>query len=128
MATTVYTTEDIKLQDDTQVTLKPLPIKPLRRFMKEWEKFGEVKDEDQGFDIFVACCAVALEKELKKKEKVENTFNDDNELTDEYKDYLEDVLDIDTIYKVLDVCGGLKLNDENLQRAAQAAAEEAGKI
>ena len=49
MASQVFKTEDITLQDGTDVTLKPLAIARLRRFMKAWEKFGDVENDDQGF-------------------------------------------------------------------------------
>jgi hypothetical protein len=130
LATTVFNTEDIELMDGTVVTLKPLAIKPLRKFMYEWGKFAEIKgenSEDEGMDVFVACAGVALAKELKEKEKVSQTYDDKKEMTEEYKEYLEEVLDMDTIYKILEVAGGLKLNDPNLVEAArEAAMREAG--
>lgn len=126
MATTVYSTEQIALQDGTQVTLRPLPIKSLRKFMTEWEKFSEVKSEDEGFDVFVACAGRGLERDEAIKKKIESLYENE-EMTDEYREYLEDVLDIETIYKILEVCGGLKLNDPKLMEAAAEYAKEAGK-
>ena len=124
MADAVYASKEIKLQDDTQVTLRPLPIGRLRKFMAEWSKFENVKEEDEVLDIYINCCAVALERELASK--FENTRNADG-LTVEYREYLEDVLDLSTIYEILDLCGGLKLNDPKFLEAAAQAAEGAGK-
>lgn len=121
MATTVYEQTEIALQDGTRVTLKPLAIGRLRRFMKVWESFKDVTDEnDISLDIFVECSGIALEGEL--SDVVPNRF-DNKKMTEEYREYLEEVLDMDTIYKIMEVCGGMKLNDPNLLAAAQAAVE-----
>ena len=124
MADAVYASKEIKLQDGTQVTLRPLPIGRLRKFMAEWSKFEHVEEEDEVLDIYINCCGVALQREL--ADKFENTIDSDG-LTTEYKEYLEDVLDLSTIYEVLDLCGGLKLNDPKFLEAAAQAAEVAGK-
>lgn len=127
MASSVYNTQEITLQNGVEVTLRPLTIGRLRRFMKAWKKFGVPADEaegwteDEGFDVFINCCAVALEKEL--SEEVKTTFNSKKEVTTEYKEYLEEALDMDTIFIILDVCGGLKLNDPKILEAAEKAME-----
>lgn len=127
MASAVYNEETIKLQDGKEVLLRPLAIGKLRRFMKVWEGFKEVKegDEETPLNIFVTCAGISVEDSF--KEEYDKTYVD-GDLTEEYRTYLENVLDMDTIYKILDVCGGLKLNDPNLTRAAieKAVAEAAG--
>lgn len=119
MAKTVYDSETIRLQDDREVTLVPLAIGRLRRFMAAWGAFADLKDEEQAFDIYINCCGIALEKAV--EDKFEQTRDEDKVLTDDYREYLEDVLDMDTIYKILEICGGLKLNDPKLLEAAQEA-------
>ena len=47
MATTVYDVEEIQLQNGAKVTLKPLTIKELRKFMEAIQKTAEVKNEDE---------------------------------------------------------------------------------
>jgi len=125
LATTVFTVQDITLQDDTKVTLKPLPIKKLRKFMSAWNEMGETDgSEEAGFDVLIKCAGIALETELKAKGKLDKelpAFNDEGALVDEYKEYLEETLDIETIYKVLEVTGGLKLNDPKLAEEIQRA-------
>lgn len=129
MASEVYSKEEIVLQDGTEVTLKPLAIGRLRRFMKAWQKFGEVKNDEEGFTVFINCAGIGLEHEFKGKfDSLKATAEEQEKgefLSAEYKEYLEDVLDLDTIYKVLDITGGLKLNDPKLMEAALAAAAEA---
>lgn len=126
MATQVYQTVEITLQDDTDVVLKPLPIGALRRFMAAWEKISDIEEGDDGFDVFINCCGIALEKNFKGKfdeglrasvaEQEKGEF-----LSPEYKEYLVDTLDLDTIYKILDIAAGIKLNDPKLMEAALEA-------
>lgn len=129
MANQVYTTEDITLQDGTEVTLKPLAIALLRRFMDAWREFEKMdgSDENQGFDVFVNCAGVGLSENFKDKYTLWPTAEQKKKglhLNPDYKEYLEGVLDLDTIYKVLDVSGGIKLNDPKLMEAAVLAAAE----
>jgi hypothetical protein len=128
MATRAYRVEELTLQDDTDVVVKPLPIGPLRRFMEAWKQVQDLNQEDDGFHIYINCCGIALEKNFKGKfdalkasvaEQAEGEF-----LSQDYKEYLEEVLDIDTIYVIMDVAGGIKLNDPKLLEAAQALAAQ----
>lgn len=113
MASTVYTTEEVQLQDGSSVTLKPLTIKTLRKFMKTMEGFGaEGATEEDGFEILLDASALCL-----KDVKPEFWSDETNAHTEAY----EDVIDMPTVYKILDVCGGLKLNDPNLLAMAQEA-------
>lgn len=116
MATTVYTTEEVELQDGTTVLLRPLPIKTLRKFMKIMEAFGTAQSEEEGLDVISDASATALSKarpEFYDKTKKDGLGGSSEEW--------EEVADIETIYKILEVCGGIKLNDPNLLAQAQAA-------
>jgi len=130
MATAVYEEVDISLQDNTEVTLKPLPIGQLRRFMKAWKEMAHLEGtddekEEQSYTIFVSCAGIALENQFKALEKFTETRGKlKDPLTKDYREYLEEVLDIDTIYKIMEVCGGLKLNDPNLLAALEQANQD----
>lgn len=107
MANTVYTVEEVELQDGTEVALKPVNIKHLRDFMKTMEEFSKAGgDEDKSMDLLITAAGICLKKQL--PELAAN------------RDALEEALDMPTIYKILDVCGGVKLNDPNLLAAAMA--------
>ena len=109
MATTVYDVEQITLQDGSTVNLKPLSIKELRKFMIAIQKTQDAATEDETLNVLIDACAVALEKQLPSL------------VAD--RDKLEDALDIPTINRILEVCGGIKLDDPNLLAAAVLAGQ-----
>lgn len=125
MATQVYAKEEIVLQDGAEVTLKPLPIGRLRRFMEAWGKISELPEGDDGFDVFINCAGIALEDNFKGRFDALKASSDEKEkgefLSEQYKDYLLETLDLDTIYRVLDIAGGIKLNDPKIIEAAMEA-------
>ena len=125
MATRVYSSEVIELQDGKEVNLKPLAIGRLRKFMAAWQEFATIEKEEDAFNIYINCCGIALSKELADDYPVTEGERADDVLNDSYREYLEYVLDMDTIYKILDVCGGLKLNDPKLLAEAERIAAEA---
>ncbi len=132
MANRVFSEETLTLQDEADVTVRPLAIGRLRRFMEAWEKIGELEDGDDGFDVFINCSGVALEHNFKGKFDSLKANADEAKkgefLSGEYKEYLLDVLDLDTIYKILEIAGGIKLNDPKLLEAAmEAQAAQTGK-
>ena len=109
MATTIYSTEEVKLQNGTTVTLKPLSIKELRKFMAVIQKTATAEDQTESLDVLIEACGVALEKQ------VPDLVND--------RDAFEDALDIPTINRILEICGGIKMDEEssNLTQAAVLA-------
>ena len=121
IARTVYDEKEISLHDGKDVVLRPLPIALLKKAMKAWEKVGDAKDEVAIFDVYVQCAGISLSREF--KEEFDKTINTDGTLTKEYREHLEEILDTPTIYEILDVCMGLKLNDPKLAEAVQEALE-----
>jgi hypothetical protein len=120
VATEVYTTEEVRLLDETEVDIRPLPIVKLRKFHKFWgEHMADVQKalnaaqeaDDETFDdagltdaqwtTFIKMCALGLETQL-KGEKTEKQFTA----------YLEEVLDEHTIYRMLKVFGNLELGNQ----------------
>ena len=109
MATKVYDIEEIELQNGSKAILKPLTIKELRKFMTVIQKTADVQNEDETLTILIDACAVALEKQLPDLVKD--------------RDALEDALDVPTINRILEVCGGIKMDDTNLMAAAVLAGQ-----
>jgi len=106
LATTVYDLLDIELSDGSTITLRPLPIKQLRRFMdviNDMQK-TENESEDAAMEVFIRAAMICLQ-----------TLRPD--LAND-KDKFEEVVEIPTMMKILEVVGGLKLTDPNLLGAA----------
>ena len=109
MATTVYDVEEIELQNGAKAKLKPLSIKQLRKFMEVVKKIQDSQEEDVTLGILIDACAVALETQLP-------------DLVAD-RDKLEEALDVPTINRILEVCGGIKMDDPNLIAAAVLAGQ-----
>lgn len=140
-ATEVYTPDEIKLQDGTEVTLVPLAIARLRKFMKVWGEFLEFlqdnadkpkeerakdsKISDKQFDVFQELLGIALA--VQKKGNPENNVTLKGELSDEaFAEYIGDTIDEQTTYRVFDKCAGLKLNDPKLEALTAALTADQG--
>jgi hypothetical protein len=105
LATTVYDIVEIELADGTTITLKPLPIKQLRKFMTIIQGMdAENSSEQEAMDFFIKAAMVCLEKTRP-------------ELASD-KDKFEDLIEVPTMMKILEIAGGLKLTDPNLLGAA----------
>jgi thiol-disulfide isomerase/thioredoxin len=97
MATTVYESQELTLMDGTKITVRPLKISLLRPFMTKFEKVAEVaENNEKSMTLLVECVAIAMQQ-----------FNP--ELADVKK--LEDILDLPTVYKIIEAASGVKLQD-----------------
>jgi len=106
LATTVYDVVEIELSNGEVITLKPLPIKQLKKFMdavKEME-LPENESEDAAMSVFIKAAMICLEASKSPLAKD--------------KDLFEETIEVPTMMKILEVCGGLKLNDPNLLGAS----------
>lgn len=106
MATKVYEVVEVELMDGTVISMRPLKISLLRDFMKEFQKIGEEEiatDNVKSMDVLLKCAAIAMKQ------------YDDKLSTAKV---LEEVVDLPTIYKIIEVASGIKLNDPNLMAAA----------
>lgn len=129
IATTVYTSEEVVVSNEVkEITflLRPLPIARLREFMVQWDKLktlqeekGDELTENDIFSVYIKCCAVALRKQAGQHYDGA-IFDDRKDFTQEYIDFIEDYLDLPTVVKILDICGGITLNDPKLRENLEA--------
>lgn len=112
----VYEVFEVPLQDGSKVTLKPASIKLLKAGQKELDRLAEAKDTDETLDILLDVVTALLK-------------NQKPELADEEtgKEKAEELFDLDTIYKVIEVFLGVKLNDPKLLEAAMRMQQETTK-
>lgn len=101
MANTVYEVVDIKLSNGEEISVRPLTIKNLKKFTKVIAKLDEpeVKTEDDAMEVFIEAAMVCMEQFAPELAADKDTF--------------EDVIEVPTLMKILEVAGGLKLNDPN---------------
>ena len=98
MATTIYTEETLTLSDGTEITVRPLKISLLKPFMKKFEGVAEVaEDNEKSVNLLLECVQIAM-KQFKP------------ELAEDIK-VLEDVLDLPTIYKIVEAASGIRLDN-----------------
>lgn len=106
MATAVYDIVEVQLSNGETITLKPLPIKQLRKFMELIASMDNMEDqsEEAAMEVFIKASMICL-KHIKP------------ELAED-KEKFEEIIEVPTMMKILEVCGGLKLSDPNLLGAA----------
>lgn len=113
MATSVVRSEEIELQDGTKLVVRPLNIKRLRRFMVVFATLSEPPTDKDGKELDLS----ASEREMHEFDIMLDAVRiciegADAELSAD-KDRLEEVLDVPTMWKILEVAGGIK-QDPNL--------------
>jgi hypothetical protein len=96
MATTINEPKEITLLDGTVIKARPLKISLLKQFMKEFDAIADVaEDNEKSIDVLIACVAIAMKQyapELDGKD-------------------LEDILDLPTVYVIVEEAAGIKLGD-----------------
>ena len=108
MATSVYEVVEVELMDGSKISMRPLKISLLRDFMKEFQKIGDediAEDNIKSMDLLLDCAVIAMKQYnpgLASKEQ------------------MEEVIDLPTVYKIIEVASGIKLNDPNALAAALA--------
>ena len=97
MATTVHETQEVVLIDGTKVTVRPLKISLLRPFMKKFEGVAKVADDNEkSMTLLVECVQIAMQQYKP-------------ELAGDIQK-LEDLLDLPTVYKIVEAASGINLS------------------
>lgn len=109
MATTIYNTKNITLQDGVEIELSPLKIKYLRRLM---DNFDEVRNAQGDLEAIVALskCARICMKQFRP------------EIT-ETQEMLEEYVNLHDIYDILDITAGIKINDKSEEPVKKQAVD-----
>ena len=96
MTTTKYEAQKLTLMDGTEISVRPLKISLLRPFMTKFEGVAAVADDNEkSMTLLVECVQIAM-KQYKP------------ELADDI-DKLEEVLDLPTVYKIVEAASGTTL-------------------
>jgi hypothetical protein len=104
MATEVYSKGNIYLIDGTELEIIPLKIKYLREFMVEFEGIKNASDDDEAIEVLSKCVGICMKQYYPE---IANT--------------VEDNLDLPTIYKVIDIAAGIKINKKSEEPVKEQA-------
>ena len=98
MAPTINEEKEIALVDGSKLKIRPLRISLLRTFMKKFEEIqGVAADNDKSMNILMECVQIAMRQY--KPELAEDITK------------LEDLLDLPTVYKIVEEASGVRLTD-----------------
>lgn len=101
MATTTIEQTEITLIDGSKISVRPLKVSLLRSFLKKFAEIADVAtDNDKSMNILMECVQIAM-----RQYKPE--IADDLEA-------LEELLDLPTVYKVVEAASGIVLDDANV--------------
>jgi hypothetical protein len=109
MATTIYKSEIIQLLDGTSVEIVPLKIKYLREFMKAFENVKITKNDDEAIAALVECVRVCMKQYYPS---ISGSVED-----------IEENIDMPTVYAVLDISAGIRINKKSEEPVKTQAVE-----
>jgi hypothetical protein len=112
MPNKVYESATVRLIDNTELFITPLKIKYLRDFMTTFEKMEGVQNEDDTLDILLECTRIAMRQYYPELKTIEG---------------VEDNVDISTMYKILEIAAGIKINGESEEKISDQAMESSPK-
>lgn len=96
--TEVNEEKTITLVDGSKIKVRPLKISLLRKFMKKFEEIaGVANDNDKSTTVLMECVQVAMQQ-------YKPEIADDREK-------LEDLLDLPTVYMIVEEASGVKLGE-----------------
>jgi hypothetical protein len=88
----------VTLVDGTEIAIRPLKLSLLRPFMVKFADLASVSDDnDKSMDILLECVQIAMKQY--KPELAED------------KEQLEELLDLPTVYEIVDAASGIQNAD-----------------
>lgn len=108
MASKVYDAGTIYLIDGTEISLKPLKIKYLRQFMDVFDLIKLCQNDEQSITVLSECATIAMKQYYPIIET---------------REQLEEVMDLPTIYKLLDIAAGIKVNESSEESVKKQASD-----
>lgn len=92
--------------DGTRVTISPLKIIYLKEFMDMFESIKLAADDAEAMIMLSACATIAMKQYCPQIETIED---------------LEDSVDLPTVYRILDVAAGIRINEKSDEEVKQQA-------
>ena len=113
MATEIYESATVELIDGTELYITPLKLKHLREFMKVFQNVKVAKNDIEAISALAECARVCMKQFYPSIKTIDD---------------LEDNVDLPTIYKILDISAGIKIDgsDEEEEESVKDQAVESG--
>jgi hypothetical protein len=108
MATKIYDTAYVYLIDGTELYLTPLKIKYLREFMDTFENVKSTNNDDETIMSLVECARIAMKQYYPTIKTIED---------------VEDNFDMQSVYTILDIAGGIKIQESSEEPVKEQAVE-----
>lgn len=108
MPTKIYDSANIYLMDGTEIYITPLKIKYLREFMIAFEEVKSAQNDEEAIGYLSKCASITM------KQYHPSIVND-----------LEEHVDMPTIYKILDISAGIKINNKK-EESVKSQATDSG--
>ena len=109
MATTVYNTKNITLQDGVEIELSPLKIKYLRQLMDNFDEVRNAQGDVEAIAALSRCARICMKQF--RPEIVET------------QEMLEEYVTLQDVYDILDVTAGIKINDKSEEPVKKQAVD-----
>jgi len=101
MSTTINETKTVELLDGTKISVRPLKISLLRPFMTKFEGIAEVADNNEkSMTLLMECVQIAMKQYAPEQASDLKA--------------LEELLDLPTVYKIIEEASGIKLSEASL--------------
>ena len=107
MATRIYPIEKIQLINGKVLEIGPLKIKYLRDFMDCFHKINSSNTEEEAISLLVECARISMEQYYPE-------ISGSTEL-------IEENMDLPTVYRLLDIAGGVEVNPESEENVKDQA-------
>ena len=111
MATKIYDTGTVELIDGTELYLTPLKIRYLREFMEKFESVKNASDDGEAISALAECARVAMKQYYPSIKTIDD---------------LEDNVNLPTIYKILDIAAGIKVDGKKEDEGVKDQATQSG--
>jgi hypothetical protein len=111
MATEIYNSDYISLIDGTEIYITPLKIKYLRQFMLQFENVRNANSDEEAISELAKCALICMKQYYPIIKTIEE---------------LEDNIDLKTIYRILDIAAGIKIDKESQEKVKDQATESPG--
>jgi len=109
MATEVYKTKNVTLINDVELQLSPSKIKYLRDVMGYFHNVRSSKDDIEAITHLTECARLAMKQFMPEICTDPETF--------------EDYVDIHTVYEILDITAGIRINEKSEEPVKKQAVD-----